>query len=167
MIWYSHSYQKKNDVGCFITDALRGVLNVDVSFQNTGGVRSKLDEGDITIREIYEIEPFNNGVIICKMSVSDIKNFLQGSASGFYYSGIQVESLDSGIQIKDLSDNILSDSTMLSVGTNDYIPAVYDIYFPANGEAQSLTAAETIIFYLENINDQVDCSGCNRYFKYQ
>ena len=167
VIGYSHQYHNNSQVGCFYTDALRGEMDVDVSFQNTGGIRSSLDEGDITVREIFEISPFNNGTIIYQMTVTEIKDFLVGSASGFYYSGIQLEQDGNSIIFKDLDNNILSDDTVLSVGINDYIPAVYDTYFPTNGILQSMTAAETIISYLKTKNNQVDYSDCNRYFRYQ
>ncbi|MBT6006771.1 MAG: bifunctional metallophosphatase/5'-nucleotidase, partial [Prolixibacteraceae bacterium] len=70
VIGYSHQFHERNQVGCFYTDAMRLQMNVDVAFQNTGGIRSSLDEGDITIREIYEIEPFNNGTVIYEMTVA-------------------------------------------------------------------------------------------------
>lgn len=167
VIGYSQLYHDKSKVGCFYTDALRAVMNVDITFQNTGGIRSSLNEGDITKREIFEISPFNNGTVIYEMSVSDIKNFLKGSRSGFYYSGIQIEQNGNDIQIKDLNDHVITDSTILTVGTNDYIPAVYENYFPLIGDIQPLTAAETVISYLENNNSQVNYPNCNHYFKYQ
>ncbi len=167
VIGYSHLYHEKSKVGCFYTDALKGVMNVDVTFQNTGGVRSALNEGDITKRDVFEISPFNNGTVIYDMSVSDIKNFLEGSRSGFYYSGIQLEQIGNDIRIKDLNGNIIPDSTILTIGTNDYIPAVYENYFPLIGNVQSLTAAETIISYLENNNSQINYPNCDHYFKYQ
>jgi 2',3'-cyclic-nucleotide 2'-phosphodiesterase (5'-nucleotidase family) len=142
-------------------------LDVDVSFQNTGGIRSGLDEGDITKREIFEITPFNNGTVIYEMSVSEIKSFLVGSGSGFYYSGIQIEQIRDEIEIVDLNGKIIPDEAILSIGVNDYIPSVHEKYFPNNGEVQALTDAETIISYLETINDQVNYSNCNRYFRYQ
>ena len=81
VIGYSHTFHEKYRVGCFYTDALRDVMNTDVTFQNSGGVRSSLDEGDITNREIFEISPFNNGTVIFDMSVAEITAFLKGSAS--------------------------------------------------------------------------------------
>lgn len=167
VIGYSHLYHERSQVGCFYTDALKGAMNVDVTFQNTGGVRSTLNEGDITNREVFEISPFNNGTVIFDMSVTEIKNFLIGSESGFYYSGIQIEQIGNAIQIKDLNNNIIPDNTILSIGTNDYIPAVHENYFPSNGNIQLLTAAETIISYLENINGQVNYPNCDHYFRYQ
>ena len=167
VIGYSYLFHNKYGVGCLYTDALKGIMNVDVSFQNTGGVRSTLDEGDITRREIFEIAPFNNGTVIFEMTVSDIKNFLTGSGSGLYYSGIQIEQIGSDIQIIALNDTIITDNTILTVGVNDYLPAAYEDYFPANGSAQSLTAAETIISYLENIDSLVNYPYCEHYFRYQ
>ena len=166
VIGYSHLYHEKSQVGCFYTDALRHRLDVDVTFQNRGGVRSHLDQGDITVREIYEIDPFNNGTLIYEMSVAGIKSFLAGASSGFYYSGIQIELAGSNILIKDLSGNLIPDNTVLSVGINDYIPAVYNNYFPENGVMQPYTTAEAIIYYLVNINDQVNYPNCQNYFRY-
>ena len=160
-------YHNKPQVGCFYTDALKSAMNVDVTFQNTGGVRSTLNEGDITNREIFEISPFNNGTVIFKMTVREIKNFLKGSGSGFYFSGINITQNGSFIDIRDLNNTVIPDTTILTIGTNDYIPAVHETYFPTNGQVQVLTAAETIISYLENINNQVHYQNCNHYFRYQ
>ena len=167
VIGYSHLHHNKPQVGCFYTDALKGAMNVDVTFQNTGGVRSILNKGDITNREIFEISPFNNSTVIFEMQVSEIKNFLIGSRSGFYFSGIKIEQIGNSILIKDLNNNIITDDTILSIGTNDYIPAVYENYFPSNGKVQLLTAAETVISYLKNNNNQVNYPNCNHYFRYQ
>lgn len=167
VIGFSQVYHEKYQLGCFYTDALRERLEVDVTFQNYGGIRSDLDEGDITVREIYEIDPFNNGTTIFNMSVSEIKNFLMATKSWYCYSGIQIEQIDNDIQISDLNENIIADNTILSIGINDYIPAVYDSYFPINGDIQSFTTAEAIMYYLVNINNEVNYPDCNHYFRYQ
>ncbi len=167
VIGVSASNHQKYQIGCFYADALREVMNVDLTFQNTGGVRAGLDEGSVTKREIYSIAPFNNGTVIFEMSVSEIKSFLQGSRSGFYYSGVQLDNLDGNILIKDSDGHILPDDRKLSVGINDYIPAVHDTYFPENRNTQSMTAAETIIYYLENIQDEVNYADCRFYFRYE
>ncbi|MDA3905185.1 MAG: bifunctional UDP-sugar hydrolase/5'-nucleotidase [Bacteroidales bacterium] len=167
VIGFSQIYHSQSQVGCFMTDALREQMNVDISFQNSGGVRSDLNQGDITKREIFEISPFNNGTIIYSMSVREIKDFLIGSGAGFYYSGVQIKQISNDIQIKDLLGNNLNDDTILSVGIIDYIPAVYDSYFPLTGNVQLLSDAETIISYLENINSQVNYPNCDNYFRYR
>ena len=141
-------------------------MNVDVSFQNTGGIRTSLDQGNITKREIFEISPFNNGTIIFEMTVAEIKQFLIGSESGFYYSGVYIRKVGDEIEIQDLKDRKIPDDYILKVGINDYIPAVNNIFFPDNGIAQPLTAAETLIAYLQEINNEVNYQYCNQYFRY-
>ncbi len=166
VIGYAEQYHSRWQLGCFYTDALRLQMQTDVSFQNTGGIRTSLDEGNITKREIFEISPFNNGTVIYNMSVADIKLFLIGSQAGFYYSGIHIRKVGGKIEIRDLNNNLIPDDYVLTVGINDYIPAVNDLYFPGNGVVQPLTAAETLIAYLTNTNRIVDYPDCDRYFRY-
>lgn len=160
-------YHGKSEVGCFFTDALRGTMDVNVTFQNTGGIRSDLDKGDITKREIFEIDPFNNGTVIYTMTVAEIKNLLIGTGSGFYYSGVKIKQSGNDVLIMDLNERELSDDTELTVGINDYIPAVHDEYFPSNGDIQTLTSAESLIYYLENMNENVNYPDCEHYFRYR
>ncbi len=75
VIGFAEAYHSRASVGSFYTDALRNEMDVDVTFQNTGGVRSDLNEGDITIREIYSIDPFNNGSVTYTMTVGELKTF--------------------------------------------------------------------------------------------
>lgn len=166
VIGNSLSELNRSEVGCFYCDALRTVMNTDIAFQNTGGVRSALDAGEITKREIFEISPFNNGTVIYEMTVSEIKNFLKNSGSGFYYSGVNILKSGSDIVIKDGNNSTIPDDYVLTVGINDYIPAVHDLYFPSEGNRQLLTAAETLIYFLENVTATIDYRGSNCYFRY-
>lgn len=154
------------EVGSFYVDALQSVMNTDLAFQNSGGVRAGLDQGEITKREIFEISPFNNGTVIYEMSVEEIKNFLKGSGSGFYYSGVSIGKNGSEIEIRDSNNSKIPDDYVLTVGINDYIPAVHTLFFPSEGQRQLLTAAETLIFYLENVQSTIDYKGTNSYFRY-
>jgi len=156
----------KSQLGCFYTDALRQRMEVDITFQNSGGIRSGLNAGNITVGEIYEIDPFNNHAFIYEMSIADIKAFLKGSTAGFYYSGVKIERVGNEIEIRDVNNDLIADETVLRLGINDYIPAVYDNFFTTPGEDQGYTTAEALLYYLKNINDQVLYSNCDRYFDY-
>ena len=159
-------YHEKHQVGCFYAEAIKNTMNVDVSFQNSGGVRSYLNEGDITKQEIYTIEPFNNGTVKYEMTIKEIKDFLIGSKSGFYYSGIQINQLGNKVEIKNQLGTVIDDNVVVTVGVNDYIPAVHDDYFPVNNIVQNLSAAESIIYYLQNINAEVNYPQCGNFFRY-
>lgn len=159
------AYHSKSNIGCFYTDAIRSRTAADVSFQNTGGVRSDLDKGNITVREIYEIDPFNNGTMIYDMTVGEITTFLKESGSGFYYSGIEITQSGSDVRIT-LNGKLLERKTVLKVGINDYVPAVHPTFFPPNGQRQNYTTAEAMIYYLRNTQSEVNYRQCNRYFRY-
>lgn len=153
-------------MGNFTADALRKQMNVDIAFQNTGGVRANLDLGDITTKEIFNILPFNNAAVTYNMSVADIKNFLRGSRAGLYYSGVSIKIKNSDIEITDLNGNVIPDATVLKVGVNDYIPAVYDSYFPTTKIVSSQTDAATVISFLKEKNNRVNYAGSQNYFKF-
>jgi 5'-nucleotidase/UDP-sugar diphosphatase len=54
--------------------------------QNFGGIRGVIYEGTITPFSIYSIDPFGNGFNIFSMTVTQLKNFLNGYSSSFSYS---------------------------------------------------------------------------------
>lgn len=168
VIGYSEIHHtRRYNVGCFYTDALREQINVDVTFQNTGGIRNDLYKGEITRGAIYWILPFDNGIVTYTMTVSEIKNFLIGSESGFYYSGIILEQKNGDVILKDNEGQVLDDNYNLTVGLNDYIPAVYDNLFPPDGDILPLKDAETIIDWLKNNPQPINYPECNRYFRYR
>ena len=166
VIGYSEAYHSKSGVGSFYTDVLRQEMDVDISFQNPGGIRNTLDEGDILKHEIYSIDPFNNGSVIYSMTVREIKDFLKGTKSAVYYSGVEIAQENQQIIIYK-NNQELSDSTTLTIGLNDYIPAVYDNYFTQTPTELPYTTAEGIINYLNNHSNPINYSQINRYFRYQ
>jgi 2',3'-cyclic-nucleotide 2'-phosphodiesterase (5'-nucleotidase family) len=167
VIGYANAYHSKSKVGNFYTDALRNEMNVDITFQNTGGVRANLNEGDILKREIYTIDPFNNGSVTYTMTVGEIESFLKDSKIAIYYAGVLIEQDNNEVVIKNTNNEILNDNTSLTLGLNDYIPAVYDSYFTQTPTYKPYTTAEAIINYLENNSSSIDYTSYTNYFKFQ
>lgn len=56
-----------------------------VSFHNSGGVRSTLASGNVTYGNIYECFPFDNEIIVCTLTGSELKSWL---AEGDYFYGV-------------------------------------------------------------------------------
>jgi 2',3'-cyclic-nucleotide 2'-phosphodiesterase (5'-nucleotidase family) len=166
-IGYSHRHHDRSQVGCFYTDALRGKMEVDLTLQNVGGVRSALDEGPITRREIFEISPFNNGTVIYSLKVEEVITFLRESRSSIFYSGVTIEKNGNDITLRNSEGALLDDTVNLTLGINDYIPAVFDNYFPSTSQKFSENDAESIIEYLMAKNLQVDYPECTRFFRYE
>ncbi len=167
VVGFASSFHDRNELGCFYTEALKDFMQVDVSFQNGGGIRADIDEGDITKFEIFSMDPFNNGSVIFTMTAAEIKEFFKGSGRGFYVAGIGLERLDDEIIIYDEDGIEIDDATELTVGLNDFIPALYeDTFLFEDADVQDLTSAESVIQYLKTINSTIDYDGCTRYFRY-
>jgi 5'-nucleotidase/UDP-sugar diphosphatase len=168
VIGFSESDLSTTEAGCFYTDAVKGYLHADFSLQNGGGVRAGIDQGDITTLDIYNMDPFNNQSVIFTMAVGEIKQFLKETRAGLHVAGITIEQNQTQLTFLDPEGNELIDSDSLVLGINDYIPAVYDAYFPLErASIQDFTTAESIISYLKTINSTIDYEGCNHYFRYE
>lgn len=164
VVGFSDSYHTRNEIGCFYTTALKEYMNVDASFQNGGGIRADIDEGDITALEIYNMDPFNNQSVVFTMTAKEVKDFFMETGAGMHVTGISFQSDGQDLILFDENGLELEDNETLTIGINDYIPAVYDAYFPLEeADIKTLTTAETIIKYLETIESTMGYDGCNRY----
>ncbi|MEQ9403364.1 MAG: bifunctional UDP-sugar hydrolase/5'-nucleotidase [Cyclobacteriaceae bacterium] len=167
VVGFANSYHDRTELGCFYTAALKEYMQVDVSFQNSGGIRADIDEGDITTFEIFSMDPFNNGSVVFTMTAAEVKEFFISAGRGFYVSGITMVRSDDAIIMYDENGVEIDNATTLTIGINDFIPALYENYFPfANAEVRELTTAESLVQYLKTINSTVDYEGCNNYFRY-
>lgn len=167
VVGFTATYLDRSEIGCFYTSAIKEYLNVDASFQNSGGIRSDIDQGDITTLEIYNMDPFNNGSVIFTLTAGEVEDFFIQTGAGFHISGIDfVMESQNDLTIYDEAGNAFAEDDLITIGINDYIPAVHDTYFPLEKAAiQELTTAETIIEYLKTINSAVDAEGCENYFR--
>ena len=165
VVGYASSYLNTTELGCFYTTALKEYWGVDASLQNGGGIRAGIDEGDITTLEIYRMDPFNNGNVIYTMSVGEIKQFFLDTNARMHMSGIRLERSGDDIIVYDENEKVLGNNEQITLSINDYIPAVYDNYFPyEDAEIKNLTTADVIINYLKTTNSTVDYEGCNRFY---
>ena len=156
----------RNATGCLITNAFTNKLQVDLSIQNTSGVRSDIKKGNITTKNIYSVVPFNNQVVIFEMSVGEMKKFLKESKSGFYFGGINIYQNNQEI-VFEKNGKVMNDNENLKLGTQDYIAAVHESLLPVQKTIYPLNDAETLIAYLKEINSEVNFPSCNHYFKFQ
>lgn len=64
-------------LGAFMTDAQRWMVNADIAFQNYGGIRiNNIPEGDISIEQILDLDPFDNEIVTCDMTGRQVRDFI-------------------------------------------------------------------------------------------
>ncbi|UOR13726.1 bifunctional metallophosphatase/5'-nucleotidase [Halobacillus amylolyticus] len=69
-----------SQLGNMITDAMRERANADIAFQNSGGIRTDINAGEITYGEVFEVLPFDNYNVTAEMTGQQLKEILEGPA---------------------------------------------------------------------------------------
>ena len=60
-----------------VTDAMRAEAKADLAFTNSGGLRTDLAEGPITKGSVYEIIPFDNTLVVVKLTGAQVRDMLE------------------------------------------------------------------------------------------
>jgi len=68
-------------IGSLIADAIRAETGVDIAMQNGGGIRSDIDEGEVTVGEVLTVLPFGNTIATLTLSGADVLASLESGLS--------------------------------------------------------------------------------------
>lgn len=68
---------RETNLGNFVADAYREVMKADIGFANGGGVRASIPQGEVTLRNLLDVAPFQNTVGTCKASGQQILDALE------------------------------------------------------------------------------------------
>jgi len=97
--------------------------NVDISIVNLGGLRTEVPAGNITIRKVFELMPFENELVVVWLNGDKLMELLQYFASmgGEGVSGLRME-IENGKAVNiTVGGNRLEDNRLYSIATNDYL----------------------------------------------
>ena len=162
-----------DELGSLMTDALSSELKVDFAFQNKGGIRIfELAEGNITLKDVYKLDPFNNQVVVLNMNAEEIKSLIcygykQEKEIDLQVSGMSYTVTDNGtnqcagVIMLDKSGNPLDPSKDYSVAMNNYMAVTYKFNHRDQGTTSTLTTAGALIKYLEKVK-KINYSGVKR-----
>ena len=156
------------EAGCFFTTALKERLQVDVSIQNLGGLRSQIYQGEITKFKIYQLYPFNSQSVIYHVTVGELKTFLIETSLAIAFTGMSITRSGDEIVISDSSGNLIDDTASITLGMNSFIPALYEDYFPFDdADIKDFTTAEALVDYLIDDQNTINFEDRNRLFAYE
>jgi 5'-nucleotidase / UDP-sugar diphosphatase len=162
-----------DELGSLMTDALTHQLKTDLAFQNRGGIRvSSLPAGPITLKDIYQLDPFGNQVVTFRMKPDEIRSLIiyafaleKGidlQVSGMSYKVLVDERGNCvDVEMNDPSGKPLDPLREYSVAMNSYIAATYRFSHADPGTTGTLTTAELLIEYLKTIK-KVNYTGVKR-----
>jgi 2',3'-cyclic-nucleotide 2'-phosphodiesterase (5'-nucleotidase family) len=126
-------------LGNWITDVMRWKTKAHIALHNSGAIRSSVYAGSICIQDIFEVAPFNNTLILFKLSGKQLKNILEIDVdrekdklqvSGLVYWYHDRETKKFGERIDTIKVNgevvvkdgqVLLPDRMFTVVSNDYV----------------------------------------------
>lgn len=150
-------------LGSLITEALRRIAKTDFAVQNSGGIRiNVLPKGPITVKQIYELDPFSNELMICKLKPQNIREII---TYGYYKEG-KLDIFSSGFKSKiyldkkgkitkiDLFDNsgqLLDENKIYSVSMGSYLCNAYKFEKQSKPISTKMTTTDAIFKFLSMI----------------
>ncbi len=147
---WTTSYSKESNLGQWEADVTREKVQTDITFFNAGGLRKNLPAGNITVQDIWEINPFGNTVVTFNVTGKTlhqmVKNNLTNTIRELNEVGYSDLIVVSGIEIvydskKALGGNDdfiqsikvggieIDDEKVYSISTNNYVAGQFNKYF--------------------------------------
>ena len=74
-------YNQESNIGNWITDMILDFSQADVAFYNSGGIRKNLNAGPISIKDVWEITPFENSVVYFYIRGDSLYNLFEFQVS--------------------------------------------------------------------------------------
>jgi 2',3'-cyclic-nucleotide 2'-phosphodiesterase (5'-nucleotidase family) len=116
-------------LGNLVADAVRAEAsllmgkNIDISVITNSSIKYLLPKGNITMRMVYDIMPYNNKLVILKLIGRQIQNMANEIArsGGEPVSGIRMNIKDGKATDILIGRHILNDQQIYTVATNDYM----------------------------------------------
>ncbi len=84
-VGYFDSFQSSSDLGVKLSNAVLQETGADVGIYNHGGIRENIDQGFVTYRDIYRVEPFFNTISTIELKGSDVESVI---GSNYYSTAI-------------------------------------------------------------------------------
>ena len=108
---YNANEISRQALGNLMAKEIRKATSADISIINTGGIRTVLEQGDITFKKIYEVYPFENHMICFKTKGKYLNDWIENEAS-YYYMDYDIDSN---------YDAPFDDEVIYNVTTIDYV----------------------------------------------
>ncbi|MCX7877339.1 MAG: bifunctional metallophosphatase/5'-nucleotidase [Ignavibacteria bacterium] len=144
------SYSEESNLGQFEADVFRIKSGADVAFMNGGGLRKSLLKGNITVQDIWEINPFGNEIVVCEVSGKTLKQMIRNNilirlekiksgsnAEILHTSGLSY-SYSSKLALEGREDFLMSfnfgrvevnDDEIYKIATNNYVASQFKKFF--------------------------------------
>jgi len=154
-------FSSYEELGYLMADAQRAAAAADIALMNPGGVRiDQLSKGPVTIKNVYQLDPFGNELVVTKLTGKELLSLLTAAwqvddKSPLYSSGIKIE-----VKVNENGDaeefalftadgSPVEKDQIYSVAMNNYMTQIYKYDHADPGQSLFFTTAEALIRYLK------------------
>jgi 5'-nucleotidase / UDP-sugar diphosphatase len=74
--------KRETNLGNFIADIMRQASNADVALINGGTIRTNMNRGEVRIKDVYSVLPFDNYIVAIKLTGIQLAEALEHGVSG-------------------------------------------------------------------------------------
>ena len=169
----SVSLEGKDELGSLICDSIRDTLEIDMVFQNNGGIRIGKMFETVRLKDVHAMLPFGNDVVVIAMTPKEIRGFIandfkRGNEPDLQVAGIEYTvrhkqdfTID-GIDIVTADGKKLDESKTYRVGLNNYIVTAYEFEHQDPGTSTHKKLVDIMIDYLKKGVDAQKYKGIKR-----
>ncbi|HMQ69398.1 MAG TPA: bifunctional UDP-sugar hydrolase/5'-nucleotidase [Ignavibacteria bacterium] len=147
---WKRGFTTESNLGQWEADAVRKKVGTDITFLNSGGIRKDLPKGNITVGDIWEINPFGNTIVTFEVTGKVLRKMLNNNIKNRV---VEIEELGASDMIILSGLKLVYDSKKVTDEENDYIVSI-----TVNGEDLDETRLYTV-----STNNYV-ASQFNKYF---
>lgn len=96
---------------------------VDMAVTNIGGMRCEWAKGDITFKDVFELMPFDNELVVLTMTGEEVLNLCEIFArlGGEGVSGLRMKACDGRLVSATINGKAIEPSACYTVATSDYL----------------------------------------------
>lgn len=113
----------RHQIGEMVAGIFREHYGTDMALVQSGGIRANLTDGDITLRDIYSILPYENRIIPVRLPGRSIRRLIENAVSGgeeAALAGVEVTSSDEELIIY-VNGVRLDDSRDYTIALSEYV----------------------------------------------
>jgi 5'-nucleotidase/UDP-sugar diphosphatase len=74
--------KEETNLGNFLADIMRQVSKADVTIINGGTIRTNIKRGEVKVKDVYSVLPFDNYIVAVKLTGKQIREALEHGLSG-------------------------------------------------------------------------------------
>ncbi len=129
-----------------------------ISLMNIKGLRANLPKGEVTVRDIFEVMPFENQIVVLTISGENIKAFFDhiSTTNGEGISGAQLVIKDRKVKNVTINHKALDVNKNYYLATSDYLANGGDYFSmitnPIKSQMVGCKIREAIIEHIEELN---------------